>query len=269
MCLPVKFNFGMAKVTKKAKGKTSSTKCESLDLFKFPRTRHLVDAGGSAITRDDLLMTKKEAKDFLTGKIITVEEKIDGANIGFSVDENYTIRAQNRAHFVSSNSHKQFSTLDTWISQNSEALLRVLNNGQFILFGEWMYAKHSIYYTSLPSYFIAFDIYNSHNGTFVSKRERDRMLEGTGIHVVPLVVEREFRDIHELLPYLETKSAYYDGPVEGLYLRKDSDSQQPNTQESQGNVLFDRSKVVRPDFLQQIDEQWTKQKFTKNVCDHY
>ena len=188
----------MAKMIKKAKGKTSGTKCESLDLFKFPRTRHLVDAGGSAITRDDLLMTKKEAKDFLTGNIITVEEKIDGANIGFTVDENYTIRAQNRAHFVSSNSHRQFSTLDTWISQNSEALLRVLNNGQFILFGEWMYAKHSIYYTNLPSYFIAFDIYNAHNGTFVSKRERDRMLEGTRIHAVPLVVEREFRDTHEV-----------------------------------------------------------------------
>lgn len=186
----------------KMRGKAPDSKPGSLYLRKFPRTRHLFDAGGNAVTRDDLLMTKKEAKEFLRHKIIAVEEKIDGANIGISVDDNYTIRAQNRSHFVSSNSHKQFSTLDNWISKNSAALLRILNNGQFILYGEWMYAKHSIFYTMLPSYFIAFDIYDTINESFISRRARDGMLHGTGINTVPLIVEREFQDLDEVFFYL-------------------------------------------------------------------
>ena len=187
----------MAKTTK-MKGKRPEPKVESLDILKFPRTRHLVDAGGSAVTRDDLLMTTKEAKTFLHGKVVSVEEKIDGANIGFSVDENYKIRAQNRSHFVSSNSHKQFSTLDNWISQNSSSLLRVLDNGNFLLYGEWMYAKHSIFYTRLPNYFIAFDIYDVENQRFLSRQERDRILNGSGINAVPLVEERVFKSIDEV-----------------------------------------------------------------------
>ena len=68
---------------------------------------------------------------------------------------------------------------------------------------------------------------------------------------------------------MDTQSAYYDGPVEGLYLRADSDAQQPKEKNTQYGVLLNRSKVVRPDFLQQIEEQWTKQKFTKNICEYY
>ena len=188
----------MAKRAGRRNGNIPRSTCESLNLFKFPRTRHLVDAGGNAVTRDDLLMTRKEAKEFLKGKIISVEEKIDGANIGFSLDEHYTIRAQNRSHFVSSQSHRQFSTLDNWISQNGKSLLQILSDGKYILYGEWMYAKHSIFYTKLPNYFIAFDIYDSISQSFVSRRERDAMLQGTGISSVPLVVEREFQEPEEV-----------------------------------------------------------------------
>ena len=193
----------------KIKGKAPDSIPGSLHLRKFPRTRHLFDAGGNGVTRDDLLMTKKEAKEFLKGKIIAVEEKIDGANIGISVDDNYTIRTQNRSHFVSSNSHKQFGTLDNWISRNSVDLLRILNNGQFILYGEWMYAKHSIFYTMLPSYFIAFDIYDTNNESFLSRRARDGMLHGTGINTVPLIVEREFKDLDEVFAFF-SKDIHFD-----------------------------------------------------------
>ena len=33
-----------------------------------------------------------------------------------------------------------------------------------MLFGEWLFAKHSKHYTSLPAYFIAFDIYDKVRG---------------------------------------------------------------------------------------------------------
>ena len=175
---------------------------DKLDLVKFPRTRHLLDAGGNGVSREDLLMTVKEAIAFLKGKVVSVEEKVDGANLGFSVNKNNEIRAQNRSHFVISNSHQQFSTLGAWISRHSESLLRVLDDGKFILYGEWAYAKHSIFYTRLPSYFVAFDIYDTENGQFVSRKTRDKMLNGTGIAKVPLIMEKEFRSPGEVMLFL-------------------------------------------------------------------
>ena len=60
---------------------------------------------------------------------------------------------------------------------------------------------------------------------------------------------------------LDTKSAFYDGPCEGLYIRVDEDMPSGTGQP----YLSRRTKVVRPDFLQGIEEEWTKQQFTKNI----
>lgn len=66
----------------------------------------------------------------------------------------------------------------------------------------------------------------------------------------------------QVLKLLETPSAFYDGPCEGVYLRIDEDS-------SEGTVgtpyCKHRGKVVRSDFLQGIEEQWTRQQLTKNI----
>ena len=67
------------------------------DLIKFPRTEHIFDAGGSAIARDDLLIDPKDAHArFLSGQALTVEEKVDGANLGISLAPDYSVRFQNR-----------------------------------------------------------------------------------------------------------------------------------------------------------------------------
>lgn len=189
----------MAAASSKARGGRRSHKLDKLDLVKFPRTRHLLDVGGTAVTRDDLLMTEREANRFLKGKVVSIEEKIDGANLGFSMDEDFRIRAQNRSHFVDSATHRQFSALDSWMSQNSKDLLKILDHGKFNLYGEWVYAKHSIFYTRLPSYFIAFDLYDTKNQQFVSRRERDSMLSGTNMWTVPLIAEKQFKNIDEVL----------------------------------------------------------------------
>lgn len=183
-----------------------------MELFKFPRTKHLFNAGGSGVSRDDLLMDKGEETAFYSdgkgatskgkstsarlkaagGQKVAIEEKVDGANIGISMDpQTFEFRVQNRSHFVNSKTHRQFGPLDSWLSQNSAGLYQVLGSepGRFVLFGEWLYAKHSIAYTRLPDYFLAFDLYDRTEGQFLSWRERNRRLEGTGIHTVRLIGE--------------------------------------------------------------------------------
>lgn len=177
------------------------------DLFKFPRTKHLFDAGGSGVSRDDLLMDSGEERAFYStrtkvkgskGKVgprecaVAMEEKVDGANLGISVDlETLQFKVQNRSHFINSKTHRQFGSLDSWLSEHSEGLFRVLGSepGRHVLFGEWLYATHSVAYTRLPDYFLAFDIYDRKMGKFLSWRERNKRLESTGIHPVRLIAE--------------------------------------------------------------------------------
>ena len=58
-------------------------------------------------------------KLFLSGTHdVVIEEKIDGANIGFSIAEDGKVMAQNRSHFVNSATHPQFKHIDEWISSH-------------------------------------------------------------------------------------------------------------------------------------------------------
>ena len=183
-----------------------------IELFKFPRTKHLFDAGGSGVSRDDLLMDPGEENAFYStakaskkgksggaskkvgagnGTLVAIEEKVDGANLGISLGDDLQFLVQNRSHFVNSKTHRQFTPLDSWLSEHSPGLFQVLGEdpGNYVLFGEWLYAKHSIHYTRLPGYFMAFDIFDCKAGKFFSWRERNRRLEGSDIPVVRQIAE--------------------------------------------------------------------------------
>ena len=192
--------------TKVVKTGREMASAEKETLFKFPRTRHLFDAGGSGVSRDDLLLDEGEEAVFYSGRsagsrargrrpgapsgrLVCIEEKVDGANLGISVGEDLQLRVQNRAHFVNSKTHAQFSTLESWLEENSGTLYELLESKNLVLFGEWLYAKHSIHYTRLPGHFMAFDIFDRSAGKFFSWRERNRRLEGTGIQVVRRISE--------------------------------------------------------------------------------
>lgn len=106
---------------------------------------------------------------FLKNKI-AIEEKVDGSNLGISVTEDYKIVFQNRSalvfsfhtrtpsnncfpcvfrsHYVSSATATQWKGLDEWVTAHP-GLWQVLNSPDLVLFGEWMYAQHSIHYTAL------------------------------------------------------------------------------------------------------------------------
>jgi len=68
-----------------------------------------------------------------------------------------------------------------------------------------------------------------------------------------------------LFEILDTQSIYYDGPIEGLVLRSIINE----ATDAKGNFFNDRAKLVRADFMQNIEEQWTRQKFVKNLLTNY
>ncbi len=91
-----------------------------------------------------------------------------GIRMSFKEDA-YSIKdifvVQGRNHIITSQTHEQFSKLDGWLEKHREDLESILDpnmNGEerLILYGEWIYARHSIKYSKLPDYFIAYDIYD-------------------------------------------------------------------------------------------------------------
>ncbi|CAD0092249.1 unnamed protein product [Aureobasidium vineae] len=233
-------------------------------IHKFPRTRHLFNIGSTS--RDDLILSSSDAQAFLHSSdpstTIVVEEKVDGANLGISIDSSGAFKVQNRSHYVNSKSHAQFKKLDKWLDDHHEALSTILetSNSQperWILYGEWLFAKHSIHYTNLPDLFLAFDLFDSEIGTFLSRDALSERIRGTNIHQVGRL-EVECLNEQSLLELVRThQSSYYEGVIEGVYLRRQKDGK-----------TIDRAKIVRSDFIAG-DEHWNRRGVVPNTVMGY
>lgn len=196
-------------------------------------------------------MSAEERKDFLKNDII-VEEKLDGANIGISITPNGELRVQNRGSYLTEPYRGQFSRLSSWLAMNSDKLQEVLQN-QVILFGEWCAAKHSIEYSSLPDFFLLFDVYDLKQMRFWSVFRRNALAFKAGLHTVPKVDIEDF-SLTKLTECLEQMCSKYSNEcLEGFVLRNDS---------RLWNIQ--RAKLVRHDFTQSIEEHWSKKHITWN-----
>jgi len=116
-----------------------------IKLLKFPRTPHLLDLG--AATSDDLVTPQSLSSSVQPGQVVIFTEKVDGANMGISLDENRRIIVQNRSHYVESTTHRQFKKLGWWIEAHEHELQAILGSDEtfverFILYGEWLACTH-------------------------------------------------------------------------------------------------------------------------------
>jgi len=222
-------------------------------MFKFPKTPHLTVLEEVSI-RDDKVMTEQERDEFLTN-YISVEEKVDGANLGISFSDEGELMLQNRGSYLHKPYIGQWKPLQNWLDTHQERLFDILTN-KYILFGEWCYAKHSIYYDRLPDWFLAFDLYDVKKSRFLCRNKRNDLLDKTGIAIIREIAQGcfSFDKVRQLI----TKSTYNDELVEGLYLRAD-----------EGDWLKARAKLVRPQFMQQIGDHWSKKRIVVNKIQTY
>jgi ATP-dependent RNA circularization protein (DNA/RNA ligase family) len=218
------------------------------EFVKFPTTPHLLWLGNTP-AREDKLLTHADAEAFLH-RPVTVEEKVDGANLGMSFDGNGNLLIQNRGNLVARGTKGQFAPLWAWLNERESMLFDSLED-RFILFGEWCYARHSIQYTQLPDWFLAFDIFDKRRKRFLSTSKRDEIVRKLHLAAVPKVVHGSF-SLSEV-PRLIGSSSLYNGPMEGIYFRQEGES-----------WLGQRAKVVRAEFVQQIGEHWSKQPLVPN-----
>lgn len=240
-------------------------------IFKYPRTQHLE---GSALQEGDNDLSQIPFSE-VKGKYLVLEEKMDGANsaISFVGDK---LMQQSRGHYLTGGPRERhFDLFKAWASVYRQQLFELLGE-RYIMYGEWLFAKHTIYYNSLPSYFMEFDILDTETGEFLDTETRKQMLSKYDfIHSVKVLKFGEFKTLSDLT-CLITPSYFIEGDhinqlskkteqsgykveqviketnpsnlMEGLYIKL----------EENGRVCG-RYKYVRPDFLQTVfesDSHW-------------
>jgi len=221
-----------------------------MSFFKFPRTPHLFVVPGLNI-RDDKLLSLEEAALFYSNPVI-IEEKVDGANVGISMNPDGNLLVQNRGNYIRPGEHPQFDTLWGWLYSRSHLLSDFLND-RYVLFGEWCYVKHSVFYNALPDWFIGIDIYDSAARKFLNITNRNDSFEMLNIFPVPKIAEGSFSK-DEFLEFLVNKGSQLGAEqLEGLYLRLEDNQ-----------WLLKRAKIVRGDFIQNITRHWKDENLKKN-----
>lgn len=166
-----------------------------ITLRKYPRTPHLE---GSRLQPGDEELAQV-AFDEIRGLHLAVEEKLDGANAGLRFDERGRLYLQSRGHFLAGGvREKHFALFKQWAGTHAQALFERLGC-RYAVFGEWLFAKHTVFYDTLPHYFLEFDVLDLEQDVFLSTEARRSLLAGTPIVSVPVLHEGPAASLDELL----------------------------------------------------------------------
>lgn len=235
-------------------------------FVKYPRTPHLV---GSRLQPGDDIAGQVDLNSLSGGQFVW-EEKIDGANAAVSFYPEGRLVLQSRGHVLAGGAREaQFSLFKAWASCH-ERILHDLLGARYVMYGEWCFAKHTVFYDRLPHYFLEFDIFDRERQCFLATAERHAFLAGSPVVSVPVVHRGRLTketDVRGLIRHSLYKSDAWEESLrlsameagivsedaerqtersflsEGLYLKHESDG-----------VVIGRYKYVRADFLQAIAE---------------
>lgn len=150
--------------------------------MKYPRTFHFQESPGA--TDDDKILSSVAP---LENKIVVVSEKVDGENTTFT---------KNSCHARSLNSKDHESR--HWVKTLWAKIKHEIPEG-FQIVGENVFARHSIGYNELPSYFLCFAMI--YNNEFLSWEDTAIWCEILGLDTVPVFYIESF-NIKNLEKYI-------------------------------------------------------------------
>ena len=168
-------------------------------IYKYPRTRHL--EGSRKQSGDEDLKSIPFCE--IEGNYLVLEEKVDGANCGISFGSDGKMYLQSRGHFLNGGyGERQFDLFKLWAGC-FEAQLRQLLGNRYIMYGEWLYAKHTVFYDCLPHYFMEFDIFDKKEKQFYSTRKRRELLQDFPfIHSVRVLEQGYYNSTEEIAGHI-------------------------------------------------------------------
>ena len=136
---------------------------QDFSIIKYPRTPHL-EGSRLQLGDEDLSQVRFAA---IKGRHLVLEEKVDGANSAISFDNEGNLLLQSRGHYLTGGARERhYDLMKQWANVHRDLFWNVLSS-RYIMYGEWMYAKHSIYYDALPHYFLELDILDRETGLYL------------------------------------------------------------------------------------------------------
>lgn len=191
----------------------------------FPRTPHLpykpnVAAGDSVETEVSCLFNLPE------GTILSVQEKIDGANFGVALLDGHPVirnrtKILTKGFYKNTQAKKQFLPAWNWFYQHKDKFLKLEQaDSNLAVYGEWMLMTHGLHYDRLPDWFIAYDLYDYEAQQFLSPHIALPMLRDAGFATVPEIHQGQLRDWQQLEEWCNQPTPFAtDQKREGLYLK--------------------------------------------------
>lgn len=196
---------------------------------KYDKTYHLLERHGK------FSLSHGDVQKLLAGEVV-IEEKMDGANTGI-IRHKKGFHLQKRGSLVGQSEHVQFGYFHNWA--NSMAWERIMSLPlNYILYGELLYACHTIFYDKLPEYWLCFDVWDGER--FLTYDERVSFCADHGFRMVPLVARGIFNreEIVKLVP----KESLYGTIAEGVVVKR----------YTKRNYI--RAKYVKPEFQKTLEE---------------
>jgi len=167
-------------------------------MLKYPRTHHIQGSRFQPGDEDLKSVPLSQIQD----RPLVIEEKMDGANSGISFSKTGELLLQSRGHFLfGGHREKHFNLFKQWAGALQDRLYGVLKD-RYVMYGEWLYAKHTVFYNNLPHYFMEFDILDKSNGRFLDTQTRKKKLKDLPIASVSVLNEGSVKsvlDLHNLL----------------------------------------------------------------------
>ena len=234
-------------------------------IQKYPRTPHIE---GSRLQPGDEDLSQIPFGT-IRNRHLVIEEKCDGANSAISFDENGELLLQSRGHYLTGGyRERHYNLMKQWAMAHRDKFFELLGT-KYIMYGEWLYAKHTVFYDALPHFFLEFDILDRESGMFLDTPKRHAMLKNTPVVSVPVLGSGLYKSKEEMLkllgqsnyvtgnqrqklwdsavklgldPERNCKETDLSGMMEGLYIKVEENGQ-----------VVDRMKFVRAAFLQCVD----------------
>ena len=248
------------------------------NIVKYPSTKHIETSGIQKGDSKDVVSIKE-----LNNKFLVIEEKIDGANSGISFSSEGELLLQSRGHYLKGHDLKHFDLFKTWSQAIENQLFDILTD-RYIMYGEWMYALHSVYYDQLDHYFYEFDIWDKFNEVFLSTEERMKILSISTVPIISVKVLKQgfFHSLEEIISLVSKSNFISDNAFQDLKDQMDKENYPQSDKDLLSNlnngrmmeglylkweedgVVKGRYKYVRPDFTQTIldgDAHWN----TRNI----
>jgi hypothetical protein len=210
---------------------------------KYPRTPHLPFSPGKGA--DDKVL---DSVDHLLNVPLVLTEKMDGSNLCMTKEALFA-----RSH-SGPPTHPSFD-----LAKQLHAQVRGAIPNGLSIFGEYLYALHSIPYTDLPGYFLVFGVREDTTGKWWSWEMTKEMAKELNLPTIPYCATKIFRsdrDLQEVLEKLMLLPSNGGGKAREGHVVRISDE----------FTDFSKSvaKWVRKGHVQ-TDTHWAHQEITKNT----